>query len=143
MGNTSTADILIVENKAEAAAQIRTAIKEGRPEFRVHWVKDGRNAMHFIFGDENEASAIQQPKMIILNLSDPETNNMEVIKRIKTNPSTMHVQVISLLSSPGEIEIFSEAIRAGSNICLIKNADSVQFGLQIKQEVGFCWRVFE
>lgn len=143
MTSTSSADILIIENNSGIAAQIRAAIRESCPEFCIHWVKHAHEALHFIFGDESETSTIQKPKMIILNIGDAETNNMDVIKKIKNNPSTRHVQVISLLSSPGEIEIFSEAIRAGSNICLIKHSDSLQFNQQIKQEVGFCWRMFE
>jgi len=143
MINNSVADILLVENNPSEAAVIRSAILQNKSASKIHWVKDGDEALSFIFNYEKGKLDIHIPRLIILSLNIPQVSGLEVLQKIKAHPSTQHVMIISLLSPPGELEMFSDAIKAGSNICMIKSPDCKEFVRKLKEELGYYWKVFE
>jgi two-component system response regulator len=143
MISNSVADILLVENDPAEAAVIRSAILQNKSECKIHWVKEGEDALSFIFNYENGKLQIHVPRLIILSLNIPHVSGLEVLQKIKAHPSTQHVMIISLLAAPAEIEVFSDAIKAGSNICMIKSPDCQVFVRKLKEELGYYWKVFE
>lgn len=143
MTSNSFADVLLVENNPSEAAVIRTAVLQNKSGSKIHWVKDGEEALRFIFDQEQGKLQIHIPRLIILSLNLPKISGLEVLQKIKAHPSTQHVMIMSLLSPPGEIELFSDAIKAGSNICMIKSQDCKEFVQKLKEELGYYWKVFE
>jgi two-component system response regulator len=141
--SNSVADILLVESNAAEAAVIRSAILQNKSASKIHWVKDGDEALNFIFNYELGSLKVHVPRLIILSLNIPHSSGLEVLQKIKAHPSTQHVMIISLLSAPGELEVFSDAIKAGADICMIKSQDGAAFMRQLKEELGYYWKVFE
>ena len=52
---------------------------------RVHWVKDGAEALEFLFrtGAYAGRDPVHAPKLILLDLKMPKVDGIEVLRRIK------------------------------------------------------------
>src|SRR4249919_412734 len=115
------ADIVLVENNPREAELSKSAILRSKLTDRVHWVKDGQEALNFIFGRDKYLgrNVTQLPRIIILDLNIPE-HGIEVIKVLRGNPITDKIIVITFSGIQSD-ETFSEAIKAGVNVCLYKS----------------------
>lgn len=138
------ADILLVEHDSREADLTKTAILKSKLTDRVHWVQDGQEALHFIFGRDKYLGRNMTvlPRIVILDLNIPETCRIEVIKLLKGNSVTKKIIVITFSGLQAD-ETFSEAINAGVNICLHKNNDFDVFSDMLKQELGYFWQLFK
>jgi response regulator of citrate/malate metabolism len=132
--------ILLVESNPEEAAIVQDALQQSHPLQKIQWVKNSEEVIHSIFGKENRSEATL-PRLIILNLNTGE--GIDLVRRIKENAHTCNIVIISVLPIPHEIEIFSDAISAGTDICLIRTTDFKKFIQDLKQELGFYWQVLE
>lgn len=144
MITTPVADILLIENNPEEAELTKSAILKSKLTGKIHWVKDGEEALQFIFGQGKYLGrkVTEMPRIIILSLNISKVCGLEVLKIIKENPVTNKIIIISL-SKPQEIEIFSEAINAGANICMTKTTDIRKFAELLNHELSYYWRLFE
>ncbi|HKR04297.1 MAG TPA: response regulator [Bacteroidia bacterium] len=140
----SFTDILLVENDPREAELTRSAVLRTKLTDKVHWVKDGEEALHFIFGQDKYLgrNIARLPRIIILDLNIPKVGSIEVLKIIKGNPITNKIVVITFSGSE-ESEVISDAIKAGVNICLFKSRDFEQFAEMLNQELGYFWRLFK
>lgn len=132
-------DILIVEdNPADAELTIR-ALKKNIMTIRFFLVTDGEEALEYIFGMgryEGRNLSIQ-PKVIFLDLKLPKINGLEVLKKIKENPSTRRLPVVIVTSSrePRDIE---SAYDLGVNGYIVKPVGFESFMSAITQ-TGLFW----
>jgi two-component system response regulator len=143
MGIPNFTDILLVEHDLREAELTKSAILRSKLTENVHWVKDGEEALNFIFG-RNEylgRNIARLPRIIILDLSASIRNGLEVVKIIKDNPITTKIVVITFSGSE-EKDTLSEAVKAGANICLFKSSDYEEFAEKLKQELGYFWQLF-
>jgi CheY-like chemotaxis protein len=138
------ADILLVEHDPHEAELTRTAVLRSKLTDKVHWVRDGEEALHFIFGQDKYLgrNIVKLPRIIILDLNITKVGGLEVLRIIRGNPITNKIVVITF-SGTEESEVFSEAIKEGVNICLFKNTDFEKFAEMLKQELGYFWQLFK
>ena len=137
-------DILLVEHDPREAELTKAAVLRSRLTDKVHWVKDGNEALHFIFGTDKYLgrNIAILPRIIILDLNIPEGWGIEVLRILRGNPITNKIVVITFSGSE-ENEVLSEAIKAGVNICLFKSSDFAEFAEKLNRELGYFWQLFK
>ena len=74
--------ILLAEDNLGDIILIREAFAERNLIDRISVVKDGKQALEFIYKDGKYANA-ETPDLIILDINLPKINGLEVLKKIK------------------------------------------------------------
>src|SRR5688572_913097 len=82
--SSSVLDILLVEDRAEDAELAMMALKKYNLVNTVEWVKDGEEALEFIFaeGRYKDRNIHDRPKVVLLDLKMPKVDGIEVLKKI-------------------------------------------------------------
>ncbi|MGE0080079.1 MAG: response regulator [Thiohalomonadaceae bacterium] len=131
-------DVLLVEDSpTDAELAIRT-LQAHNLANRLVWVKDGAEALDFIFseGAYSERSS-DLPKVILLDLRLPKVDGLEVLKRIKSDERTQSVPVVVLTSSKEERDV-AESYRLGVNSYISKPVEFDAFA-KVVADLGFYW----
>ncbi|HYJ62724.1 MAG TPA: response regulator, partial [Parafilimonas sp.] len=94
-------EILLVEdNMDDAELAIRALRKSNIANNLIH-LKDGAEALDFLFGRGNYAgrNTNNKPKVVLLDLKMPRVDGIEVLRQIKANENTKTIPVVVLTSS--------------------------------------------
>ena len=94
-------EILLVEDVLADAELIIHVLKKYNPVTRLHWVKDGAEALDFLFatGACVERDCADEPKLVLLDLSLPRVSGIEVLRRLKNDERTRTIPVVVLTAS--------------------------------------------
>jgi two-component system, response regulator len=132
-------EILLVEDNPTDAELTLRALKKRNLANRVHCVKDGAEALDFLFctGAYAERAGRNAPRLVLLDLKLPKVDGIEVLARIKRDPGTRTVPVVVLTSSAEERDIV-ESYKLGVNSYIVKPVDFDKF-VETISEVGFYW----
>ncbi|HEV2330828.1 MAG TPA: response regulator [Verrucomicrobiae bacterium] len=116
-------DILIVEdNPNEGEAALR-ALKRASLANRIEWVRDGQEALDFLFGDSlPQGRRRELPHLILLDLCLPRVDGLEVLRQIREDPLTRTIPVVALAGSRRGRDV-AESQRLGTRACIIKPVD--------------------
>ena len=139
MINEQVVEILLVEdNPNDAELTIRALKKNHLANSLVH-VKDGAEALAFIFGTGAYADRNLEngPRMILLDLKLPKVDGLEVLKKVKSDERTKVIPVIVLTSSKEERDVI-ESYKLGVNSYIVKPVDFDKF-TQCVSELGLYW----
>jgi len=132
-------EVLLVEDSpTDAEFCIRTLRKRGLAN-DIHWVKDGAEALEFLFGPEADQQAKTLPRLILLDLHLPKVSGQEVLARIKNNERTRSVPVVVLTSSKEDRDL-TESYGLGVNSYVAKPVAFDAFVETIGQ-TGLYWLV--
>ncbi|MDN5374475.1 MAG: hypothetical protein PWP32_1240 [Methanothermobacter sp.] len=135
------ADILLVEdNPTDAELTIR-ALKKNNLANKLHWVKDGEEALDYIFasGSYSDRDPENLPKLILLDLRMPKVDGLEVLQEIKRNDSTSKIPVVVLTSSKEDRDIV-ESYKLGVNSYVSKPVEFDEF-ISAVSTLGFYWMI--
>lgn len=135
----SDIEILLVEdNPTDAELTIR-ALKIHNLANRLVWVKDGAEALDFIYGQGAYADKRGHPslKVVLLDLRLPKVDGIEVLQRIKSDPSTRCTPVVILTSSKEDRDVM-ESYRLGVNSYISKPVEFEEFAKTVA-ELGLYW----
>ena len=135
-------EILFAEDsKDDAILTIRALTKSGFAN-KLHHVKDGAEALDFIYCRGNYAGRNPKefPKLILLDLKMPKVSGVEVLEKIKSDPAMKSVPVVMLTSSNEGPDI-ERCFALGANSYIVKPVDSDNFFKAIK-EIGIYWMLF-
>ena len=94
-------EILLVEDNPDDEFLVLRALRKHNVSNRVHVVRDGEEALDFLFSRgpyENEDSR-DTLKLILLDVKLPKLSGLEVLAEIKQHPGTRHLPVVLLTSS--------------------------------------------
>jgi len=132
-------EILLVEdNPTDAELAIR-ALKKNNFANKLVWVKDGAEALDFLFasGAYSGRQVTNGPKVILLDLRLPKVDGMEVLRRIKDDERTRIIPVVVLTSSTEDIDV-AESYQLGVNSYISKPLEFDQFAKTVS-ELGLYW----
>jgi len=132
-------EILLVEDNPDDEELTLMALSRYNIGNRIHVVRDGAEALEFIFatGRYEKRDANHHPKLILLDIKLPLVDGLEVLKRIKSHPDTKRIPVVLLTSSREESDIVT-GYENGTNSYIVKPVDFTQFG-EAMRTVGMYW----
>lgn len=139
--NYEDVEILFVEDSIDdATLTIRALTKSGFTN-RLHHVKDGAEALDFIYskGMYTSRNSKEHPKLILLDLKMPKVTGMQVLEKIKSDPDLKSIPVVILTSSKEDTDL-KKCYALGANSYIVKPVDSDNFFLAIK-EIGLYWMI--
>jgi len=133
-------DVLMVEDSPNDAELISRALAKINIANKIYWVKDGEEALEFIFctGKYSGRNVTSNPlKVILLDLKLPKVNGLEVIAKIKADERTRTIPVVVVTSSQEDRDI-KEAYRLGVNSYIVKPIEAANF-VKALSEAGLYW----
>ena len=132
-------EILLVEDNPDDLKLALRAFERHKFANQVHVVRDGVEALAFIFcTDEYANRQIENgPKVILLDLKLPLVDGVEVLRRTKSDPRTRGIPIVMLTSSREERDIV-ESYQLGVNSYIVKPVDFDQF-MEVVRQLGFYW----
>jgi two-component system response regulator len=134
-----TVEILLVEDNPNDVELALHALKKNNIANRIEVVRDGAEALEFIFctGAYASRSIDHAPKVILLDLKLPKVDGLEVLRQIKSDPRTRAIPVVVLTSSREERDIV-ESYNLGVNSYIVKPVDFEQFTEAVRT-LGLYW----
>src|SRR2546428_9380 len=132
-------EILLVEDSPyDAELTIRELTRRNLANKLVH-VKDGAEALEFIFGAGAYASrdTSQHPKVVLLDLKLPKVDGLEVLRAMKSDPRARTIPVVIMTSSQEQRDVV-DSYRLGVNSYVVKPLDFEQFSKAVS-ELGCYW----
>lgn len=132
-------EILLVEDNPNDVELTLHALQENKLANRIEVVRDGAEALEFIFctGAYGNRRTENSLKIILLDLKLPKVDGLEVLRRIKSDPRTRTIPVVVLTSSREERDIV-ESYQLGVNSYIVKPVDFEQFTEAVRH-LGLYW----
>lgn len=128
MGKHTNVDMLIVEDDPRDVEFTLRALWQPESGTNFHVVHDGAEALDFLFarGAYSNRVALEQPRLVLLDLKLPKVDGHEVLRQLRADERTRTMPVIVMSSSGEERDIRrSYALRADSYI--VKPLDCTTF----------------
>lgn len=138
--NYNSVEVLLVEdNMTDAELTIRELKKHHLANNLIH-VKNGEEALEFIFGTGRYAESRNvsfAPKLVLLDIQMPKVNGIEVLQQIKTDERTSKMPVVILTSSKEDPDI-QRCYQLGANSYIVKPVNFERF-TQAIHHIGMYW----
>jgi two-component system response regulator len=137
--NSNPLEIILVEDNYSDAELALRALKEANVTNRIVHLKDGAEALDYIFGtgDGSNRKAVNTIGLILLDLKMPKVNGIEVLQRLKADEITRNIPVAVFTSSSEDPDV-KECYRLNVNSYIIKPLDFIQLGHTIRN-TGLYW----
>jgi two-component system response regulator len=131
-------EILLVEDSpADAEMTMRTLKKRGIAN-RIEWVRDGVEAIEFLFREGKFAQrGDTYPRMVLLDLKMPRMDGLQVLEKLKRDERTKAIPVVMMTSSREEGDLLA-SYQLGVNSYIVKPVDFGEFAEKVS-EVGMYW----
>ena len=134
-------DILLVEDNADDIELTRIAFAEAKLDSRLEVVRDGAEALDYLFarGAHAGRDPNKLPAIVLLDLNLPKVDGREVLQAIRGNEATHSLPVVVLTTSTEPFDV-DASYALGANSYIRKPVDFEQFVWAVKQ-VGLYWLV--
>ncbi|MCJ7621179.1 MAG: response regulator [Anaerolineae bacterium] len=129
-------EILLVEDNPGDARLAMEALKDAKVRNKLHWVKDGVQAMEFL-RREGEYSHAPTPGVVLLDLNLPRKDGREVLVEIKSDEDLRRIPVVILTISADEEDILS-SYDSHANCYITKPLDLDRF-MQVMKSIEDFW----
>ena len=132
-------EILLVEDNPTDAELCIRALKKSNLANNLVWVKDGAEALDFLFatGAYGGRDVTIPPKVVLLDLRLPKVDGMEVLRRVKADERTRAIPIVVLTSSKEDWDV-AESYKFGVNSYISKPVEFDAFAKTVS-ELGLYW----
>jgi two-component system, response regulator len=133
--------ILLVEDNPDDEALTLRALKKHNIGNKVFVVRDGAEALDFLFctGAYADRDPNDMPQVTLLDLKLPKIDGLEVLRRLRADERTRLLPIVILTSSNEERDLI-EGYKNGANSYVRKPVDFNEF-LEAVRELGLYWLV--
>jgi two-component system, response regulator len=137
--NQQEVEVLLVEDNASDAELTIRALKKNNLSNKLLHLKDGAEAIDFLFGEGNYSNRIVEhvPRVILLDLKMPKVNGIDVLRRIKADSRTRKIPIVVLTSSKEDPDI-KICYELGVNSYVVKPVEFENFAKAVS-DLGFYW----
>lgn len=131
--------ILLIEDDRDDETLVRRALDGCRVPNAVVVARDGAEALDYLFalGQWRDRDVEEQPVLVLLDISLPKIDGLEVLRQIRADPLTRLLPVVVLTSSRRQSDVLS-GYDAGANGYVVKPIDFGKF-VEAAQELGNYW----
>ena len=142
MQEPEAVEILLVEDNPNDVELTLHALKKNNVANEVKVVRDGAEALDFIMarGPFAHRDINRGPKLILLDLTLPKVDGIEVLRQTKADPRTKMIPIVVLTSSKEERDIV-DSYQLGVNSYMLKPVDFAQFTESVRS-LGLYWLVY-
>ncbi|GAB4562486.1 MAG: response regulator [Rhizobacter sp.] len=139
MSTVEAFEILIVEDNPLDVEMTLRGLRKANIVNRIHVVRDGAEALEFIFCEGAYAARRMEdaPRFVLLDLKLPKVDGLEVLARMKADERTRSIPVVMLTSSKEQRDLI-ESYQLGINSYIVKPVDFDNF-IQAAREIGTYW----
>lgn len=131
-------EILLVEDNPNDAELTMRALKKRRLANRIIWVKDGQEALDYLFRRGTyEGREETKPRLVLLDLKMPRLDGIEVLREIKRDDRTRRIPVVIMTSSEEERDV-ATSYDLGVNSYVVKPVD-FQTLADVAGQAGYYW----
>ncbi len=132
-------EILLVEDNTSDAELCLRALKKHNLANKLFWVKDGAEALDYIFatGAYADRNMEDLPHVILLDLRLPKVDGLEVLKKLKSDERTQSVPVVILTSSTEDVDTV-KSYKLGANSFVSKPVRFEEFA-KVVADMGMYW----
>lgn len=139
--NLNEVEILLVEDDPNDVTLTLRALEKNNLANKLFVVKDGAEALDFIFGTGLYATRDinSPPKVVFLDLKLPKVDGLEVLKKIKSDARTKVIPVVVVTSSQ-ETQDIQTCYQLGVNSFIQK---PIEFDTFVKaiSDAGLYWMI--
>lgn len=134
----NSVEILLIEDNPTDEMLALHAFKKHNLANNVQVVRDGAEALEFIFCTGAYADRkFENPRVILLDKKLPLVDGMDVLRQIRADPRTRAVPVVMLTSSAEERDVI-EGYALGVNSYIVKPVNFEQFS-ETARQLGYYW----
>jgi two-component system, response regulator len=139
MSEYEQVEILLAEDNPRDAEMTLRALRKVNFVNKLHWVKDGQEALDFLFGggEYGNIRSGQPPKLVLLDIKMPKVDGIEVLRKVKQDERTRHIPVVMMTSSNEERDVV-ESYKLGVNSYIVKPVDFAAF-VETVGKIGLYW----
>ncbi|RQW03505.1 response regulator [candidate division KSB1 bacterium] len=132
------APILLVEDDPNDVELTLTALTENNLANKVVSVRDGEEALDYLYKRGKYAARPEgYPIVILLDLKMPKVDGLEVLRQIKADEKLKLIPVVILTSSSMDKDLV-ESYKLGANAYVVKPVDFYNF-IEAVKKVGVFW----
>ena len=133
--------ILVAEDQANDAFILERAFNKTGAKATLHFVRDGKEAIDYLEGQEvfSDRNAYPMPTLLLLDLKMPKMDGFDVLEWVRSQRSLRRLLVV-VFSSSEEIGDINRAYDLGANSYLVKPADFDEL-LKLAEDLGRYWLV--
>ena len=128
--------ILLVEDNRNDELLAMRALKKNPSISEVTVVRDGAEAINYIFNEKKDNYNKKLPELILLDLNLPKLNGLEVLRKIKEDKITCQIPVV-IMTSSGEESDINSSYKLGANSYLRKPVDFSEFSTLISNLTAY------
>jgi CheY-like chemotaxis protein len=132
--------ILLVEDDRKDIELALAALSESNITNEVVVVRDGVEALDYLYRRGSYAARAEEPPLVILlDLKLPRLDGIQVLQSLKADPVLKSIPVVMLTSSREERDVI-RSYDLGVNAYVVKPVDFHEFSSAIR-EIGLFWTV--
>ena len=131
--------VMLIEDNIDHAELVVRALEDHILTNKVRHFQDGRSALDYLFrrGEFSEATEMQRPHIILLDLRLPRLDGIDVLRTIKEDSELKRIPVVVLTTSEAEKDV-AKAYYNHANSYLVKPVGFDDFK-KLMDDLGFYW----
>jgi two-component system, response regulator len=129
-------EILLIDDDRDDAELTIHALKKNNLVNNLLYLDEGEKALEFLYTTTN-----QMPKLILLDLRMPKVDGIQILQKLKNDPTKQNIPVIVMLASK-EGKHYVESFKLKADAYMVKPVDFKKFFTAIS-DIGLTWKILD